>query len=352
MIHLVSSLGNRLVGCSSAVLAFCSLAISINSHSFESRLIEPVSVSAQVMRFPYISLDGVQYDTLQFAYAVEGKLGVVDVQQRSESLLCGGKRQNSTYLEVNFSAPRVVFQIRDMRSARVLLREPWQTETSAVFGKGQCQSAAEVQARFNRQRAAWERSLEQQVVDKAVEGMRDYMRNESVIQLETVDLKLFKLVNQKRFDAASEAFDLATSALSDYQQFGPTADGNELLFKAAQKWESVLSHVNDEIRGQPALQEVKRVLHRNLVAVYVVMGRYELARKHDALAIHSGMPENESLQKRILDYEKRRILSPRVSKDMVLTANLYRYGQNAVAKAELMQVESVAKLDLSRRAGQ
>lgn len=349
MIHLVSSMGNRFLNYASSVLLFSLVALCANSYSFASRLIEPVSVSSQVMRFPGIPLDGIHYDALQFAYATDGALAVTDVYQRSEPLLCDGQRQNSTYLEVHFAGPQIVFQIRDLRTARVLLRQPWKIETSTTFGQGQCHSSADVTARFERQRQAWERLTQKRILERAVQEMQEYMQNDAVLRLETVDLTLFKLVNQKRFSDAAEAFSMAASALSDYQQFGPTVDGGDLLFDAAQKWEAVLSQVNGNVRQQPELQEVKRALHRNLVAVYLVTGRYELARKHDALALHAGMPERDSMQPRILDYEKRRILSPIAAKDMALTANLYRFGQNAVAQAQLVEMDSLAKLDMQLR---
>lgn len=323
--------------------------LSFSAHSFAERLAEPVQVASQTMRFPLISLDGIRYDAIQFAYATEGTLAIDDVQQVSETLLCDGERQTSTYLQVTYTGPRMVFQVRDTHSAKILFKEQLATDGSIAYGQGKCQSAGEVADRFNRQRVAWERNVHRQVVEKALQHMQDYMTNDAAPQLETLELTLFKLVNQKRFNEAADAFSLAERALNDFQQFGPTADGEQRLIEAAQKWEILLSRVADEIGRQPELKEVKRALHRNLIAVYLVTGHYERARKHDAMALHYGMPQRDSLQKRILDYEKRRILSPRVAKDMVLTANLYRFGQNAVAQAELIEMSSIAQLEASSR---
>ncbi len=326
------------------LLPMC-LSLPLVSHAFAQNFAEVVPAQAQIMRFPGISIDGIHYDALRFAYAVEGELEVVEVESQNETLNCNGANKSSSYLKIHYRGPKIVFQIADTHSRKVLLRQEMKTDGATQFGRGQCSSVAEVTQKFEKQKLAWQTSAQRQVIAKSVQQMEQYMADDVALQLQSVDFKLFRLVNQSRFKRANDALDMALSGIAEYQQFGPTVDGQEALLKASQLWEAQLKDVIEAMNKQPELVEVRQALHRNLVAAYIVLGKFDWALRHDANAVHSGMTKDESLQETILQYERRQILSPSVAQNMVLTANLFRFGRNAVANSKLTEQASVADLD-------
>lgn len=324
--------------------------LPFNGHSYAQGVTEEVQTVAKTMQFPKISMDGIHYDALRYDYVALGELTILDVQLQTEALLCNGVKQESSYLLVRYQGPQIVFQIADTRSRKVLLRQNLHTDGESAFARGSCQSAATVTQRFEQQKLIWQDSAKQQVINKAVQQMEEYILNDAAPQINEIGLKLFRLVAQSRFQKANEAFAIASSAIADFLQFGPTVDGSEQLLTAAQIWEVQLTGVISEAARKPELVEVRRALHRNLIATYFLLGNFEAARRHDAMALHVGMTAQDSMQEILLQYERRQILSPVVARDMVLAANLYRFGRNAVANAALQQQSTIAALDSMSKA--
>lgn len=301
--------------------------------------VESVSLESKLIRFPAIAIDGIHYDALKFEYVTKGQLRIASQRRLSETLDCQGAAKENVYLNIDYSGLEVLFRITDTHSRRVLLDQKLVTDGTSPFNKGQC-NGGEVESTFARQQDAWLAALQRQILAGAQRQMEDYIHQDTAPSMQEYRLSLSYFNSQDiQYRAFNDAYEQAAEALATYAQFGPTVDAESELIAAVKVWENELVRVMGLAATSPSTAQVRQVFHRNLTVAYLFLNQFDLARKHDALAIHTGLDKSRSLQDDILSFERRRILSPLASRDMVLTANLYRFGQNAMRDAVLTQVD-------------
>jgi len=261
-----------------------------------------------------------------------------------ETLQCNGQARQNHYLAIDYRGPEVIFRITDQRKNRVLHLQKLNTDGTYAYGQGVCDSNKDLKARFDSEKLSWQAGLNKQLLAAARAQMDGYIRQETALSYEDLQLPLFYFSAEgARFENLNQAFDHVREAFDLSVQFGITKEADDMLKLAAATWEKELARLLDD-KSQSHAERIKLALHRNLSGVYLFIRKYDLAMRHDALAISQGMSKDESLQKRILEHERRTILSPQVAADVVLTANLYRYGQNAIRDAKLVEVDNFSDL--------
>lgn len=308
--------------------------------------IKSVPVDARVMKFPGISLDGIAYEALSFAYGMQGKVEVRAIITALETLQCNGQARQNHYFVVDYRGPDIIFRIKDERKNRLLLLQKLDTDGTYEYGQGVCDGNAGLQARFEQEKPALLAALDQQVKRAALAQMEAFIQSDTALDYEDLNFPLFYFSAEgSRYESLNRAFDHAREAFALSTQFGITKEADDLLRLVAATWEKEASTI--AAAKSPAAENdlVSLALHRNLTQVYFVLRKYEMARRHDAMAISKGMPEEESRQALILEHERRTILSPQVAANIVLTANLYRFGQNAIREARLVEVDSFGELE-------
>jgi hypothetical protein len=307
--------------------------------------VKSVMVDAKLMKFPGFSIDGVDYDALVFEYGAQGGVEVAAVNDALETLQCGGQSKQNSYISVDYRGPEVIFRIKDMRKNRVLLLQQLDTNGAYAYGQGNCGDRVNLRARFEQEQDAWQTSMRQQLLAAARKQMETYMAENATLDYEELRFPLFYFSGDgSGIQTLNQAFDRAQKAFDISMEAGITHEADEALIEVAKVWEKELSTLANRKESAAELDPVRLALHRNLSQVYLFVRKFDLARRNDAMALSKGMAEIDSVQKRILDYERRAILSPQVAANLVLTANLYRYGQNAMMDKQLVEVANFAEL--------
>lgn len=307
--------------------------------------VKSVMLDARLMKFPGFSIDGIDYDALTFEYGTQGGVEVVAINDGVETLSCNGQPKQNHYLAVDYRGPEVIFRIQDQRKNRVLLLQQLDTNGTYAYGQGVCDNNANLRARFDQGKNAWLTSMKQQLLAEARKQMETYMQDNSALAYEEIRFPLFYFsADGSRFQELNQAFDRAREAFDLTMQFGITVEADEALIEVAKVWEKEVAALTNAKSAGPDADPIRLALHRNLTQVYLFVRKFDLARRHDAMAISRGMMAEDSQQSLILDYERRTILSPQVAANLVLTANLYRYGQNAMQDKQLMEVENFSEL--------
>lgn len=308
--------------------------------------VKSTMVDAKLMKFPAFSIDGVDYDALVFEYGTQGGVEVVAVNDALETLQCNGQAKQNSYVAVDYRGPEVIFRIKDMRKNRVLLLQQLDTNGTYAYGQGNCGDPVNWRARFEQEMDPWRVSLKQQLLAAARKKMETYMAENSALGYEELRFPLFYFSGDG-FEALNQAYDQAQKAFDISIEAGITHEADEMLIAVAKVWEKELATLANRKDAAAELDPVRLALHRNLTHVYLFVRKFDLARRNDAMALSKGMAEGESVQKRILDFERRAILSPQVAANLVLTANLYRYGQNAMQDKQLVEVSNFTELKQS-----
>jgi len=314
--------------------------------------VKSVAVDARAMKFPGISLDGISYEALRFEYGVRGKAEFTTVNAAMETLQCNGRSHQNHYLAVDYRGPEVIFRIKDQRKNRNLLLQKLSTDGTYNYGQGVCGSNAGLKERFDKEKPALLTALNDKLLAAARTQMENYIDTDTVLGYEDVNFPLFYFAaDGSHYDALNRAFDRAREAFDLSMEFGITQEADDTLKQVAATWEKEVKAIASNKTPSPEDAQVSLALHRNLTQVYFFLRKYDMAMRHDAMALSKGMPAGESRQALILEHERRTILSPQVANDIVLTANLYRFGQNAIREAHLVEVDDFAELEraLSRR---
>lgn len=307
--------------------------------------VKSVMVDAKLMKFPGFSIDGVDYDALVFEYGAQGGVEVAAMNDALETLQCNGQTKQNSYLAVDYRGPEVIFRIKDMRKNRVLLLQQLDTNGTYAYGQGNCGDRVNLRARFEQEQNSWQVSMKQQLMAAARKQMETYMAENATLGYEELRFPLFYFSGDgSAIQTLNQAFDRAQKAFDISMEAGITHEADEMLIEVAKIWEKELSALANRKESSAELDPVRMALHRNLTHVYLFVRKFDLARRNDAMALSKGMAEADSVQKRILDYERRAILSPQVAANLVLTANLYRYGQNAMMDKQLVEVTNFAEL--------
>lgn len=305
--------------------------------------IKAVTVETQLMRFPGIPIDGIDYQALSYEYASQGQAGILAVEKVTESEQCSGETRASTYLRVDYQGPEVIFRITDSRKGRVLLLQELNTSGSIDFGREHCGAVTDVEAEFAGQRAQWLTALTEELMVRSRQEMEQYIQENIALEYESLMLPLFYVVSESSaYSDMNQAFDLARAAFDLNLEFGVTMDAQKKLNGAVAVWKSELKRLDKENNRGPSTGLVWQALYRNLTVAHLALNNFEQARRNDALALARGMPAQESLQPLILAHERRQILSPQVAGNLVLMANLYRYGRNALIDALLVESDDFA----------
>lgn len=308
--------------------------------------IKSVAVDARVMKFPGISLDGIAYEALSFEYAMRGQVELDAINAALETLQCNGQSRQNHYLAVDYRGPDIIFRIKDERKNRVLLLQKLDTDGTYEYGQGVCDGNAGLQARFEKEKPALLAALDKQVKSAALTQMQTYIQNNTALDYEDVNFPMFYFSAEgSRYESLNRAFDRAREAFALSTQFGITKEADDLLKLVAATWENEITTIAAAKRPTAEDELISLALHRNLTQVHFFLRRYDMARRHDAMAIAKGMPKEESRQALILEHERRTILSPQVATNIVLTANLYRLGQNIIREARLVEVDNFAELE-------
>lgn len=310
--------------------------------------VKSVLVNARVMKFPGISLDGISYEALSFEYGVRGKAEFSTVNAAMETLQCNGRSHQNHYLAVDYRGPEVIFRIKDQRKNRDLLLQKLPTNGTYAYGQGVCDSNAGLKERFDKEKSALLAALNEQVLAAARAQMDAYIERDTVLDYEDVNFPLFYFAaDGSRYDALNRAFDRAREAFDLSMEFGITKEADDALKLVAAIWEKEMKAIATNKTPSPDDERLSLALHRNLTQVYFFLRKYDMAMRHDAMALSKGMPAAESRQALILEHERRTILSPQVAANIVLTANLFRFGRNYVREARLLKVDNFAELERS-----
>jgi hypothetical protein len=314
--------------------------------------VKSVPVDARVMKFPGISLDGITYEALSFEYGMRGHVEMRTINAALETLQCNGQTRQNHYLAVDYRGPEIIFRIKDERKNRVLLLQKLDTDGTYEYGQGVCDGNAGLKARFEQEQSTLLAALDKQVKNAALTQMETYIQNNTALDYEDLNFPLFYFsADGSRYESLNRAFDRARDAFALSTQFGITKEADDLLKLVAATWEKEANNIAAAKSPAPEDELVSLALHRNLAQVYFFLRKYDMARRHDAMAVSKGMPEEESRQALILEHERRTILSPQVAGNVVLTANLYRFGRNSIREARLVEVDNFADLEqaLSQR---
>lgn len=300
--------------------------------------VKSVTVESQFMRFPGISIDSVDYNALRFEYAYQGQAEVLAVEARTESMVCAGQSVAKRYLSINYQGPEVIFRIVDTRRNQPLLLQQLDTSGSTDYGARGCDTLSDVAGDFDVHKQTWLAALTEEIMAGAREQMEQYVQDNVALGYESLMFPLFYVAaDGSGYTEVNQAFDRARAAFDLNLEFGVTMEAHEQMAAAARVWESQLEQLLRQRKADPVSTEIRQALHRNLTAVYLFLGNFEQARRNDALAVARGMSAQDSLQELILTHERRYILSPKVAGNLVLMANLYRHGQNAVRDAQLVE---------------
>lgn len=309
-------------------------------------VIKSVTVDARAMKFPGISLDGISYEALSFEYGVRGKVEFAAVNAGLETLQCKGQAHQNHYLAVDYRGPEVIFRIKDQRKDRVLLLQKIPTDGTYSYGHGICGSNSGLKERFEKEKPALLAKLNDQVLAAARAQMETYIARDTALDYEDLNFPLFYFsASGSRYDSMNRAFDRAREAFDLSLQFGITKEADDILKLVSATWERDVNAIAASKNPAAEDEQVILALHRNLTQVYFFLRRYDQARRHDALALAKGMAASESRQALILEHERRTILSPQVAANIVLTANLYRFGQNYIREARLVEVDDFLELE-------
>jgi hypothetical protein len=320
--------------------------MSLSVWASAAPLVKSVAVDARAMKFPSISLDGISYESLQFEYAARGKVAFTTVNAAMETLQCAGKPHQNHYLAVDYRGPEVIFRIKDQRKNRVLLLQKQPTDGTYLYGQGVCNGNAGLKERLEKEKPALLAALNDQVMAAARAEMQTYIANNTVLDYEDLNFPLFYFsASGSRYDSMNRAFDRAREAFGLSMEFGITKEADDILKLVAATWERELNAITGSKSPTADDEVVSLALHRNLTQVHFFLRRYDQARRHDALALAKGMPAGESRQALILEHERRTILSPQVAANIVLTANLYRFGKNVIREARLVEVDNFSELE-------
>lgn len=314
--------------------------------------VKSVPVDARVMRFPGISLDGITYEALSFEYGVRGNTEVREINAALETLQCNGQSRQNHYLAVDYRGPEIIFRIKDERKNRVLLLQKLATDGTYEYGQGICDGNAGLKTRFEQEKSSLLATLDQKIKKAALNEMEAYIQENTALDYEDLNFPLFYFsADGSRYESLNRAFDRAREAFALSTQFGITKEADDLLKLVAATWEKEANNIAASKRAAHEDELISLALHRNLSQVYFFLRKYDMARRHDAMAVSKGMPEEESRQTLILEHERRTILSPQVASNVVLTANLYRFGRNSIREAQLVEVDNFAELEqaLSQR---
>lgn len=314
--------------------------------------VKSVPVDARVMRFPGISLDGITYEALSFSYGVRGHVEVREINAALETLQCNGQSRQNHYLALDYRGPEIIFRIKDERKNRVLLLQKLATDGTYEYGQGICDGNAGLKNRFEQEKSSLLATLDQKIKKAALNEMETYIQENTALDYEDLNFPLFYFsADGSRYESLNRAFDRARDAFALSTQFGITKEADDLLKLVAATWEKEANNIAASKSGAPEDELISLALHRNLSQVYFFLRKYDMARRHDAMAVSKGMPEEESRQTLILEHERRTILSPQVANNVVLTANLYRFGRNSIREAQLVEVDNFAELEqaLSQR---
>lgn len=320
--------------------------------SAASVAVKSVPVDARIMRFPGISLDGITYEALSFEYGTRGNTEVREINAALETLQCNGQSRQNHYLAVDYRGPEIIFRIKDERKNRVLLLQKLATDGTYEYGQGVCDGNAGLKTRFEQEKSALLATLDQKIKKAALTEMETYIQSNTALDYENINFPLFYFsADGSRYESLNRAFDRAREAFALSTQFGITKEADDLLKLLAATWEKEAANIAAAKSASSDDELVSLALHRNLTQVYFFLRKFDMARRHDAMAVSKGMPEEESRQALILEHERRTILSPQVSANVVLTANLYRFGQNSIREAQLVEVDNFAELEqaLSQR---
>lgn len=320
--------------------------------SAASVAVKSVPVDARIMRFPGISLDGITYEALSFEYGTRGNTEVREINAALETLQCNGQSRQNHYLAVDYRGPEIIFRIKDERKNRVLLLQKLATDGTYEYGQGVCDGNAGLKTRFEQEKSALLATLDQKIKKAALTEMETYIQSNTALDYENINFPLFYFsADGSRYESLNRAFDRAREAFALSTQFGITKEADDLLKLVAATWEKEAANIAAAKSVSSDDELVSLALHRNLTQVYFFLRKFDMARRHDAMAVSKGMPEEESRQALILEHERRTILSPQVSANVVLTANLYRFGQNSIREAQLVEVDNFAELEqaLSQR---
>jgi hypothetical protein len=292
-------------------------------------------VSSQLMAFPALPLEGINYRALKFEYALDGRAEIDRLEERQESITCAGAPRLNTYLEVHYRGPKVLFRVTDTSRDKVLLLREQPADGTIHYGQGSCHPEP-VQARFERERARFLAQLQDHTVAQVERELSDFMATDAALGYQPLRFPLFSIeASDPVFERINQSFYRARDALELHAEYGVTIEAEDMLRTVAKSWETELEALGDD----PNLRAVRQALHRNLVAVYFFLHQFDPARRHDARALSLGMSPDASWQKRILAQERHYILSTKAADDPVLLANLYRLGQNALQEATLERVD-------------
>lgn len=298
-----------------------------------------VTIETRILKFPGVAMDGLDYRALHFEYAVRGEIAIAQTLVKTEPLRCGGEDTTGEYLEVHYQGPDVLFRISDQRNRRVVYQQKLDTSGSSAFGEGRCGSTtSDLQTQFDEQKDLWRNRLHREILARARHQMQTFIEQDVALRYEPNRFTLYFVEGPNNpYPGINRAYHQSQTAFDLLNRLGVTVEGQEALRRAIETWEEVL----EQLPGGGD-EPIKMALHRNLSIGYFALGKHRQARRHDALALARGLPHEDSIQPQVLRYERHQILSPRVAGDLVLTANLFRMGQSAVAGARLERAEYAA----------
>lgn len=297
--------------------------------------LKTAAVETRVLKFPGVALDGLDYRALQFEYAVRGEVAVAQTLVKTQPLQCDGEEIESEYLEVHYQGPDVLFRISDQRNRRVVYQQKLDTSGSTLFGADQCGNQGDLQAQFDEQKDPWRNRLHRELLTRARQQMQAFIEQDVALRYESNRFTLYFVEGANNpYPEINQAFHQSQTAFDLLNRLGVTVEGEKALSQAIQTWEQVLEQLPPSSK-----KSFELALHRNLSVSYFALGKHRQARRHDALALSRGLPHENSIQPLVLSHERHQILSPRVAGNLVLTANLFRMGQSAVAGARLERAD-------------
>lgn len=297
--------------------------------------LKTATVETRVLKFPGVALDGLDYRALQFEYAVRGEIAIAQTLLKTQVLQCGGEEVASDYLEIHYQGPDVLFRISDQRNRQVVHQQKLDTSGSVLFGAGRCHNQGDLKAQFKEQEDLWRNRLHRELLARARQQMQTFIEQDVALRYEPSRFTLYFVEGPNNpYPEINRAYHQSQTAFDLLNRLGATVEGQEALRRAIQTWEQVLETLTSGNH-----ESVELALHRNLSVSYFALGKHRQARRHDALALSRGLPHENSIQPQVLSHERHQILSPRVAGDLVLTANLFRLGQSAVAGAQLERAD-------------
>lgn len=297
--------------------------------------LKQATVETRLLKFPGIALDGLDYRALSFEYAVRGEVALAQTLVKTQAQQCNGKETPSEIIEVHYQGPDVLFRVSDRNNLRVVYQQKLDTSGSALFGEGRCIQEGRALELFHEQKQQWRNRLHRELLTRARVQMQLFIEQDVALRYEPSRFTLYFVEGPNNpYPEMNRAYHQSQTAFELLNRLGLTVEGQEALRGAIRSWERVMEQL-------PAgdNEAIEMALHRNLSVSYFALGKYRQARRHDALALARGLAHEQSIQPQLLSHERHQILSPRVAGDLVLTANLFRMGQSAVAGARLERSE-------------